>query len=478
MRGESRMPEFKRIDPRGATLWARVRVVRNSALNLSGVLIPAAVAVASTPVLLTSLGAGGFGVLALQLAVLTIIGVNDFGISRAVVLEAVAKGGFSDSLALAEVTQSGLELLCFLAAAVLVLGGGAVGLLSRMDFIPSDQRASWIFTVLSSAVSLFVLPLRASLEVQERFGLINLLRITGSSSLFLAPMLAALIWPNLAAIGIAIFASRCLLLLMSAAVTRPMWTSFSLAGVVRTARDAVKQSTSASHSRLLALAGWLGAAGFVSTLIGYADRFALGMAVDVAAVGNYTVVSELVTKIWLISGALVAAMTPRLAHAWATDALDLRREFAFLVGGLALVGSGGLFVLLIFGEQILTLWLGKGYRPEMLEPLRILALGISINIITTANFLLMTIGGRTRAAALVQIVALPISFAAYLGAAHLFGIVGVAWAFTGRLVLDAALIYYLTPRSPSGKRIAVDWWMQLAWGTGAAGLYYVTSTGS
>lgn len=457
-------------------MHAHARVLRNSTFNLAGVAIPAVAAIVATPVLLAHLGPPAFGVLAIQIAVLTIIGINDFGVSRAIVIEAVARDGFSDDVSLRSVTHTGLDLL--VALTVVVGGVGLVALAAWASAIatPIDILLSWALLIASSCASLMTLPLRASLEVQERFGVINLLRVFGSSSVFISPMIASLFWPGLAAAGAALFLSRLVLLGLTALAARPIIASYLWTRCASIAQAALSGSLPAGHARLLQLAGWIGTAGVASAVIGYSDRFALAFTTDTAAVGNYAVISELVTKVWMVSGALVAAATPRLAHAWkGPDRARFDREFSILCVGLSAISAGTLLVVLFGGEVILRRWLGVSFHPSMVEPLRVLTVGISINVISTANFLLMMIGGRQRAAAAVQIFMLPLAFAAYLAAAHWHGPVGVAWVFTLRLIIDAPIIYFLTPRRPAGDRGIFPLWIQGIWAAAALGLYWVTT---
>lgn len=445
------------------------KLLRNSFFNLAGVILPAAVAVLATPVLLTQLGRSGFGILSIQLAVLTIIGINDFGLSRAMVLEAIAQGGFADRGRLATVMRASLQLTTALCVSVASIGLAAF--LCMLALIPMsvDYAAAWLMLILSCVTSLFTLPLRASMEVQERFGLINVLRIIGTSSMFLAPALATAVLPTLTVAAGALLLSRMALLGIYALNTRGVFALLDKGPIVTLPSMYQGFRLPPLHSRLVKLGGWLGAAGLGSMLIGYSDRFALGFMSTAATVADYTVVSELVTKGWLVTGALISAATPRLAHSWTHASRSFHRDFLILAGMLGFVAMAGHVVLLFEGDRILRIWLQQNFQPDMVPILKILSVGIAVNALSVPNYLLMVLGGRERQAAYVQFVALPLTFLGSLAAARYFGPIGVAWIFAARLTLDVFVIRAMVPRTPDGHRtgvptIAIVGWVIVTYG--------------
>jgi O-antigen/teichoic acid export membrane protein len=342
-----------------------------------------------------------------------------------------------------------------------------------LTVMPVNQSAAWFMLIFSCIASLFMLPLRASLEVQERFGLINVLRVVGTSSMFLAPALATALWPTLTAAAAALLASRLALLAIFAFKTRDIFALMGHRSLLAAPPTWRGFRLPTLHQRLVTLGGWLGAAGLVSMLIGYADRFVLGIVSSTAIVADYTVVSELVTKGWLVTGALIAAATPRLAHSWTHATASFRQDFLLLAALLAVVAMTGHVVLLFEGDRILRIWLGQNYRPGMVDILRVLSVGIAVNALSIPNYLLMVLGGRERQAAYVQFVALPLTVLASLAAARYYGAIGVAWVFSARLTLDIFVIRAFVPQTPSGARTGVPTLAIIGWIVCAYGLYWL-----
>lgn len=434
----------------------RQRLWRNAIFNLAGVVLPAVVALLCTPPLLKAIGPTLFGMASIQLAVLVLVSVNDFGISRAVVLVAIERGGFHATGQRLAAVRAGIELVMLIALLVLAisvlgyLGGIAVGMGAH-----DDRLLSWLLVGVAAAISLPTLPLRARLEIEERFGILNLLRSFGSSLLFAAPLLAAWIHPSLTAIGIAHVLSRLLLLLLFAAVS-----GFGMLGGMQhaiprivAARKHLAQSLP-MHAALIRRGGWLGLAGFTSMIIGYADRFVLGIVLGAVSVANYAVASELATKVWLVVGAFTAAATPRIAGGMARTLDGVTAEentqwkthfrlLALAVTATALFSHG---VFSFGGKPLLSLWLGKAFHPEMTTLLAILSFGIAVNCISQLNYLLLVVKGGERAAAKLQFIVLPVTIVTSAITARFWGPAGVAAAFSLRLIADAMVIRYLLDR--------------------------------
>jgi O-antigen/teichoic acid export membrane protein len=431
-----------------AALQGFRRIGQNSLLNISGVLIPASIAIVSTPILLRNLGPEAFGVFSLQLAVLILIGVNDFGVSRAVTLEAVARGGFSAPERLSRVVWAGIHIVT--AIALLVVVASTVALfVSWLSFpLSLDHKISWGLLGPAAAISLVTLPLRAALEVQERFATANLLRIIGSSLLFAAPAMASFIEANTATTSLAMLFSRFALSVLAIISTRRIMAQSKPAHFLRIVFGFFAGNSTELHTTLLRRGGWLGSAGIASTLISYVDRFALGIFTAAVFVSHYVVASELVTKIWLVTGALTAAMTPRIAHYW-----NVKDEggfssliFALLISHLT-ISLVSHICFVFFGDTIMRAWLGEQYDPSMAAFLAILSIGIAVNGISLSNYLTLVLCGRERELAGLQFIALPVTAIASFIAVKYWGAIGVAWVFTCRLIVDVFIVRALLRRT-------------------------------
>ena len=136
-----------------------------------------------------------------------------------------------------------------------------------------------------------------------------------------------------------------------------------------------------------------------------------------------------------------------------------------------LITLGAHCAFLFAGDAILQLWLGNQFSPPMAELLRILSLGIAFNALSQVTYLLLVIGRRERAAAIVQFISLPTTAVASLVAAHFFGALGVAWTFTLRLLIDSFLVKHIAARAEKDLRGGLPYSITLGWIAITVGLY-------
>jgi O-antigen/teichoic acid export membrane protein len=432
----------------GGRRRAVITRLRDPAANALGIAMPALAAIALTPFLLGRLGDASFGVLSLQTAALFLLGVNDFGVARAVMLEGVGRGGARSAGPRIAVVTRGLHLALLLAAIILSVGS-LVAALALGGRASSDVLVSSLITIAAAAVSLPALPLRASLEIDRRFVELNLIRGTASAMVYGAPALAILAaGPSLTACALALLLSRLAMLAAFAqaarvpigrALGRPLW---AFAARLRRSR------LSTGHRALVRRGAWLGAAGTAGMALGYSEWLVVGAVAGPVAVASYAVAAELAIKGWLVTGAFTSAEAPRLAAAFDARAQTLPPAASrFLTVAMLAIGAGGLVFAMLGGEWLLRLWLGESYRPDMLPVLQLLTLGIAIAAPAQPNFLLLQIAGRERAAALLLFIWLPLTLLASALAVWAVGPAGAAGVFALRLAADGLVVRRLLARA-------------------------------
>ena len=453
------------------------RLLLHSFFNLLGVVLPALIAIVSIPPLLDALGPADFGLLSIQLGVLVLVGVNDFGVSRAVVLVAIDRGGFHNVADRIAVVGAGLSLILPVSFMLLIAG---IALLIGADIFADGARAgnlvSWSLLLASSAFALPTLPLRASMEVAERFGALNLLRSMAASLLFLAPLIAVQFAPTLIAATAGLLVSRIIVLVAFAGdAGTPVRQSVKEA-FADLRRDARERRLAPLQAELVRRGGWLGAAGTASTLLTYVERFALGFVLGAAAVANFVIAAELATKLWLIVGAFLAAATPRIANGWSGRVGGaFRGDFMLLAVSVLLVAMAFHCAILFGGDTILRTWLTDQYDPGMNDLLRVLSIGVTINCLSQVNYQLLVISGRERVAAYLSMFWLVPSVVVSLAAAHTFGPPGVAWTFALRQLADVFVVKFLVARSGEpGLQGGLPYSLAVAWTAVVIGLYAVS----
>jgi O-antigen/teichoic acid export membrane protein len=409
-------------------------VLRNIGSNIVGTILPSLAALAAVPLLLSYLGIERFGIFSMQVAALFFFGLADFGIARAIVLLSFEPGSASEP-AWVRPYRIGLRYSAMLAA-VVAFGGLVAGAVlwvwhpSKVD--PVDLSLSSVVIFASAAVMLVSQPPRAVLEARQQFLLANLIRGPAAAAIFLAP-LTALASGNstLTSASIAIFITR----VVAAACYFRCCRTTAIA-------PSPHEEARVLRRAFLRKAGWLGMTNILSMLIGYADRFILAPMTSAAAVGQYAIAQEVVSKLWIASGAVISAGTPRLASHRGESAPLRRtgRQLAYAMWGMGVLPAA---ILIVFGGPLLRLWLRGNFDPAMVVPLQVMALGIGVNNLNQINFALLQVHGGEHRGAFLQVFHVLFLAIALLLLVPRFGINGAAVAFTVRLLIDAFLVRHL-----------------------------------
>jgi O-antigen/teichoic acid export membrane protein len=178
---------------------------------------------------------------------------------------------------------------------------------------------------------------------------------------------------------------------------------------------------------IFAFSGWLTASHVVNTLNWHADRFFIGGHLGTAALGQYTVGSELAS---LPTNAPMLPMMQALYAGFARLADDLERlRTAYLASQsivMALAVPLGLIVA-VLAEPVIVLaigprWLDAAFVVQVLAPV------IAFQMLTGAAQSATMATGLTRMIFRRDLTALAIRLPLILGGLYLFGFEGVVWA--------------------------------------------------
>src|SRR3954471_19479567 len=170
-------------------------LARNTIWNLLGTLLPMSVAVVSIPPLIRALGLDRFGLLSLAWVIIGYFSLFDVGIGRALTKLVAEKLGAHEDHSIPPMAWTSLLLLFLLGT----LGGVftfviSPGLVNGMLKIPASLRHEALLSFYLLALSIPTVTvtsgLRGILEAQQRFRLLNLIRIPMSIFSFAGLLLA------------------------------------------------------------------------------------------------------------------------------------------------------------------------------------------------------------------------------------------------------------------------------------------------
>lgn len=399
--------------------------------------MPLLVAVFSIPVLIKELGEARFGLLTLIWAVVSYFGLFDLGLGRALTQQL--------SVALANQDHQRVGPLIGTASALMALLGVLAGVLLAMladwgvghiQFVPDPQETIHAVYWMAAAMPAIVLTsgFRGILEASHRFGVINLIRLPMGLFTFIGPLFVVLLGSTRLDVITSILAIGRLLACFAHALCA--WQA--LRGEHR--RLAVKQQL---LMPLCVSGGWLTLSNVISPFMGYVDRFVIAGLASAAAVAYYTTPQEIVTKLWILPGALTAVLFPAFAVEVTKIDCSARELFNksvyWLYCALLPITAG----IALFSNEILSVWVSAEFARNSALLLQIFSAGVLVNCLAHVPFTLIQAAGKPRLTALVHAAELPVFMVALWLLTSSYGVIGAAIAWFMRMTVDAIVMFYL-----------------------------------
>jgi O-antigen/teichoic acid export membrane protein len=423
--------------PRAHFLHGRL-LARNVVWNLIGSGAPILVAVFCIPVLAKGLGTDRFGVLALAWALIGYASLFDLGLGRALTQLVAKKLGAGEDQQVPALVWTSLILMLLLGfAGAVVAVAVSPWLVHRVLNIPSSLQRETLYSFylvgLSIPVIISTAALRGYLEAQQRFDLINALRVPMGVFTFVGPLLVLPFSKSLFPIVAVLIAGRLI-----------AWVAHFLL--------CVRVTPALGHGiawrrevagPLVRLGGWMTVTNIVAPLLVTFDRFLIGALLSISAVAYYATPYEVVTKLWLFSGALVGVMFP----AFSASSIQDRNRMALLFGRsvkyVLLVLFPVVLLIVVLAQDGLRIWLGTEFAHHSVHVLQWLAVGVLINSIAQVAAALVQGVGKPELTAKLHLIELPLYMALLWWLTKTHGIEGAAIAWTARAAFDALFLFIL-----------------------------------
>jgi O-antigen/teichoic acid export membrane protein len=424
----------------------RDSVVRHTIMNLAGMGLPLVAAIFTIPVLIRHLGNERFGLLTLIWAVIGYFGLFDLGLGRALTQQlSVLIAHKEDSRIGGVITTSLLVMGGLGVVAGIALWLAAPPLVSVIKGVSDRQDAIAAVRAMALAIPFVVLTsgLRGILEARFAFAALNLIRVPIGLFTLLGPVAVVIWWSN-----------RLAPLAMILTVARVIGCG---AHVFFASPDLFKGRFDRRNLKpLLTSGGWMTVSNVISPLMGYVDGFIIGAVLSAGVVAYYTTPNEIITKIWIIPGALTAVLFPRFAQDIVRDSARSWSLFKRAVIAVFLVTLPIALALALFSSEILSLWLGKPFAAQSAPLLRLFAIGILMNCLAHVPYTLLQSANRARVTALIHCGIFPAFIALLWTLTRRFGVTGAAVSWLLRMGVDAGLMFYFgirVIRRPLGPRI-------------------------
>ncbi|MEC5398149.1 flippase [Uliginosibacterium sp. H1] len=443
----------------------RASIVRSTAWNIAGLVTPLLVALFAIPVLIKSLGVDRFGILNLAWMLIGYFSLFDLGIGRALtklVAERLGEGRHADVPGLVWMALSLMLALGVIGA--VVMAALSPWLTRDVLEMPIEYREEARNTFLVLAISLPVVistsALRGVLEAYQRFDLVNLIRIPFGVFMFVGPLFVLPFTRNLTVVVAVLMLGRIV-----------SWVAhyracLSVAPELRAGRSAKLEAA----GPLLRFGSWMSVSNLLGPVMVYLDRFVIGAMLTTAAVAYYTTPYEIVTKLWIVPGAVLGGLFPALA---ATLVADRQAAVALFERGanavLVLVFPAAL-LLVAFAPEGLTLWLGPDFAAHSAAAGSWLAVGVFVNCLGHVAFALVQAAGRPDVTAKLHLIELPMYLALLAWLLPRNGIVGAAQAWAIRALVDTSLLFLLAQRYVGRGRALRNFVLAMLFSLSAFGL--------
>ena len=423
-------------------------LARNTLLNLAGYGAPMLVALFATPLILSSLGTARFGLLTLTWMLIGYLSLLDLGLGRALtklVAEKLVNGSTEEIPCMIWTALFVMVVLSIVMSTV--LGFWSESIVHDLLNIPSELREEAylsfrLLTIFFPAVMISV-GFRGILEAYQRFDMVNAVRIPLGVFSFAIPLAVIPFTTNLPAIIIAFLIVR---LLATAAqfffcyrIVSGLFAGFSVQPGV--------------FGKLMRFGGWITISNVVNPILAYADRFFIGSFLSVTAVAFYATPSEAITRLTLVSAALVSVMFPAFSASFTVD----RSHSAFLFDRslkyVFIAIFPVVFLLVCFAYEGLRIWLNDEFAQASFRVCQLLAAGVFFSCLGQIPYVFIQGSGRPDLTGKLQLFELPVYILLLIPTIQWAGIKGAALLWASRAMVDTTILYFMAQKQLGNDKL-------------------------
>jgi O-antigen/teichoic acid export membrane protein len=423
-------------------IYSGKSVAKNTIYNLLGYSIPLLFAIILIPPLVHGLGEERFGILNLAWIVIGYFGFFDFGIGKSLTKITSEKIGLSQSEQIPHLFWTSLILMFVFSSLVAIILLFLIPFLVTNIFNISGKlqhETLSTFYVLTVGIPIVTTTagLKGVLEAYQKFGIINIIRVSLGILTFLTPLILLLLTNSLFWIVVSLLLIRIII-----------WILYLLQcfRVNSNIKDKIIFDIR-SFIPVLKFSMWIILANVIGPIIFYSDRFLIGALVSAAAITFYATPFEVVTKMLLIPGALVGVLFPVFSASFISKPEISKDLFLRGVKFIFLIVYPVVFLVVTFAYEGMGLWLGEKFAINSSLILQFLAIGILMNSISMIpnNYFQGT--GRPKVPTLINLAELPVYIFVMWILIINYGIKGAAAAYLIMATIDALVIYLMANKS-------------------------------
>ena len=420
----------------------------NSILNFSTQAFVMILAFVCTPLLIARLGNEEFGLLSLLWMFIWYFGFLDLGVGQAAikfVSEGVGNRNFGNAAAMLRSALI-LNLVIGLSSSVIVVLFACVGVEKVVNITPSLQKeANLSLLMLSAGVPLVLIQatLRSVPLAFNRFDLVNGVQAT----------IGVLQWAGSAAV--LLLGGGLLTVVVLTVVTRFVAVVLLCIITLRYLPGAIRRSPGVKKpmlAQLIGFGGWVTVSQVAAPLMTLTERLVIGGIVSVTWLTYFAVPNDAVVRLLVIPMSVVNVLFPFVSSVWVKAGGKERAKELYQrsVKYIFLLTLPIVLVLVIFGHDILALWVGNDIAEKSAAVFGILSFGFLFNALAQIPNATLQALGRPDLPARLVLLELPCYALLCYVLTSMFGIVGTAGAWLLRVVIEAGFLLYLGGRQMRG----------------------------
>lgn len=420
-------------------------VKRHTFYNLAGSIAPMIISMVTVPAYLHKIGDARYGVLALVWLFLGYFGLFDPGITRAASFHIARLHGKEHDAERESVFWTALVVnFAFGMIGAVVLYVAARPLFMSTFKMPPEMRdevlASLPWLAASIPVSIMTGVLSGALQAREWFGFFNVNSVANNVLSQLVPLTVAYLHgPDLK------------WLIPAVLITRTIGAIPACLGLIRAMPLFAGGSFDRAYVKpLFTYGGWITVSNLLNPILGTMDRMLIGSVLSAQAVAFYTVPFNLVSRVSVIPGAVASSLFPKLSRGKLEDSAKLASDavitLAAVMTPLIVLGIAALRIFMHY-------WVGASFADQAAPVGIVLLLGVWANgLAFIPNGHLQAINRPDTVAKFHAYEIVPFLAILWVGL-HYFGLIGAAWAWTARVVVDSALLFVIAGQIPGWRRI-------------------------
>ena len=447
----------------------KMKLLRYSFFNLLGLGLPLLVAAFTIPKLIAGLGEARFGVLTIIWALVSYFGLFDLGLGRALTLQLVQLHSSKDGDKMGALVTTTLVFMGGLGLVAAVAFGIFAPLgLKTLNANLSETETFWAGLAMAAALPFIIVTsgLRGILEARNAFGFINLIRLPMGIYTFLGPYLSVIFGHSeLNTIAFILAGGR----MVATAVHG--WMAWH----VLKPENPVFSYEAKLLTPLCISGGWMTVSNIVSPFMGYIDRILIGFLLSAPAVTYYATPNEIVTKLWIIPGAMTSVLFPAFASPSSHIEGTILQDFLKAIFWLYMILLPTTFFLAVLAKPILSFWISPAFAYHSYPVMQVFCLGILINSMAHVPFSLLQAIGASKTTAKVHMFELPLFLVLLWILTTNFGILGASFAWLGRMLFDTIAMFAACKKAMGWKMSALISFKGIACMLGGAACFAIAA---